>query len=93
MSGKKPGFKGKGVKVPLNNPVPRSATEITKEYGEAVANAGKLQYLIYTYGKELEENNKRLMSLNNEFTARQNLDAAAKASQAAESKGATNEQA
>lgn len=66
---------------------PRSADEITREYSEAVAEAGKAEYLKFVQEQELERLNRRLLALNQEFAARRNLDA-----KAAEAKGATNEQ-
>lgn len=77
---------------------PRAMAEINKDYTAALARSGQAAYLVFVHGKDLEYNNQLMLSLNQEGQARQNLDKAAAAEQAAKSakpleQGATSEQA
>lgn len=66
--------------------VPRELNDILKEAGEAYARAGAFQYEIKVKSDQLAEVNERLLALNNEAHARQQLDAVKKAAE-----GASNE--
>lgn len=57
---------------------PRQLADIEKENGELLAKTAQLQYLIYVYKLDLENLNKRLVSVNTEAAARKDLDAAIK---------------
>lgn len=71
------------ISLPKVAATPRSSDEITREYSETVAKAGAHQYQVYVHESELAEVNKRLLSLNNEFAARLDLDKKAKESEVA----------
>lgn len=85
-------FKKFGKKASLKTQAtePRSTEEIQKAYGEELARAGQNQYLVHVYGRELEQANQRLLSLNQEAAARQELEAKAKAE--TQTEGVANEQ-
>ena len=51
---------------------------IQSEYNELTAKLGQVQYQVYVYTKEQERLNAALIRVNNEATARQQLDAANK---------------
>lgn len=53
---------------------PRAKAEIGKEYSETIGKAGQTEYLVYVYSQELEQLNKKLLSLNQEAAARDVLD-------------------
>ncbi len=69
-------FKKKN-KFPTEN-VARSMDEINQDYARALGEAGQKQYVITVVQRELEELNKKLLSLNLEAAERNKLDAAAK---------------
>ena len=70
---------------------PRDKAAINKEYSEIVGKSGQTQYLVYVYGKELEQLNGRLLELNQEAAERNKLDTAASKEQAVKEKEASNE--
>lgn len=93
MSGKKQGWFGrKKVSMKEAASAPRTMEEINKEYSETVGKVGQTQYLVYVYTKELEQANSRLLSLNQEASARQVLDKNSAQTETEET-GAANEQA
>lgn len=55
-------------------PVPRQRAEIVKEFEQLAAQAGSTQYLITVKERELQQVNQRLFELNNEASAREQLD-------------------
>ena len=66
--------RGPATKVKLaSQPEPRQIEEITKEYGELTQKVGHTQYQVYVLTKEVEQINNRLMSINNEAAARNEL--------------------
>lgn len=58
---------------------PRSIEEVTKEYTELCGKAGQAQYQVMVFTKELERLNERLLSVNQEAAARNELDRQEKA--------------
>ncbi len=58
--------------------MPRSLDEIQKEYAEVSTRAGQAQYQAYVMQKDLEELNRRLLTLNQEAHERNRLDNEAK---------------
>lgn len=83
----------KSSKVSLKPKQPRSIEAITKEAGDVQYRLGGSQYLVYVYTQEVETISKRLLELNKEAAARQQLDAQKAASEAPKTEGETNEQA
>lgn len=63
-----------GNKVMLETKEPRELSEITKEYQELIGRAGNLQYQLFVFQDELSKVNDRLVEINHEAAARQNLD-------------------
>jgi hypothetical protein len=74
----------KSAKKPKQLSVPRALPEIQKDYAQVCNNAGQIQYQIKVYEQELIQTNQRLLSLNQEAAARNQLDAAAKPAPAPE---------
>jgi hypothetical protein len=74
-------FKRKKEKFPTDS-VPRTMIEINKTYGEELARAGEEQYLVYVHTETLKHVNQRLLALNQEAAARQQLDKVAAAKRA-----------
>jgi hypothetical protein len=67
-------LKGKNKKVESAPAQPRTIAEIQKEYNHVALNAGQAQYQVFVHTKDLENHNKRLLELNREAAARQQLD-------------------
>lgn len=63
-------------KIKLETSTPRTLAEITTEYNQLVSRAGGLQYQTFVYADELRQVNDRLVEINHEAAARQQLDAA-----------------
>lgn len=63
-------------KINLETAIPRSLADITAEYNQLVSRAGGLQYQQFVYEDELKKVNDRLVEINHEAAARQQLDAA-----------------
>ena len=59
-------------------PAPRPFEEIQAEYQQLSARAANSQYQAYVYSQDLEAVNKRLVEINHEAKARQDLDAQVK---------------
>ena len=68
--------------------VPRDLNSINVEYQQLCANAGQLQYKIGIETKELANINARIELLNNEASARMQLDKQDEANKAAETTSA-----
>lgn len=64
-------------KLNLEIAIPRSLADITTEYNQLVSRAGGLQYQTFVYADELKKVNDRLVEINHEAAARQQLDAVA----------------
>lgn len=74
-------FKSKNKSKPevMKEVVPRSMEEIQKEHADVGFQAGKAQYIIHVYKKELNRLNGILEALNYESNKREALDKAATA--------------
>lgn len=75
------------VKVSLPSP-PRDLAAIQAEYSQAATQAGQVQYQLFVFEEELSQINEKLLSLNKEGAARNELDRKQK-----EKEGAADEQA
>lgn len=62
------------AKVSTKQTAPRTLDLIQKDYSELLAKAAQSQYLVYVHGKDLEQINQALVSVNQEAAARQVLD-------------------
>jgi hypothetical protein len=65
----------KKKKVP-NPQAPRSLDDINQEYRELLVKVATAQYLVYIKNAEIEQLNRRLLEINQEGAARQELDKA-----------------
>lgn len=66
--------RGPATKVKLApQPEPREIDVITKEYAELTQRAGHTQYQVHVLTKELENINARLININNEAAARNEI--------------------
>lgn len=66
-------FKNKSTKKIRPTP-PRLIDDIKNEYNQLSAQAANAQYLVFVHSKELEQINGRLLQVNQEAAARQELD-------------------
>lgn len=66
----------------IQQQTPRTLEEIQKVNGELLARAANAQYMVYIYGRELNQLNEQLMYLNQEAGARKQLDAKLQATEA-----------
>ena len=64
--------------------LPRELEEIRKEYNELSLRAANAQYLVFVHSKDLEQVNNRLIQVNQEAGARQQLDEANKPKEVAD---------
>ncbi len=67
-------FRGaKSDKISLPK-TPRSLAEIQAEYGQVVSQAGQVQYQLFVFEREQQQLNAKLLELNQEGAARNQLD-------------------
>lgn len=52
---------------------PREMDEIKKEYSQLLSKVGQAQYVVYVHSQDLEQYNQRLLEVNKEAQARENL--------------------
>ena len=55
---------------------PRELKDIKAEYDQLTSRAGQAQYMVYVYGKELDQSNRRMLEVNQEAEVRQRMDRA-----------------
>jgi len=70
-------FKSKKKAAEIKPAEPRQEADIRKEYADVSLAAGQVQYQLYVYKSELARLNAKLLELNQEGAARQQLDKAA----------------
>ncbi len=68
-------FKGRSKAAKIKPVEPRSVEELQKRYQELLAQAATAQYLVYVHGLDLKRLNEEMVQVNNEASARKNLDA------------------